>query len=67
MDGQAGRTDRHYLQTASFMIGLVVYCQNTRLGIYDAGYDGSNKTPFLYEYGYSQGYEVNIQLRPGDG
>jgi hypothetical protein len=22
--------------------------------------------PFLYEYGYSQGYQVNIQLRPGE-
>jgi len=29
-------------------------------------YDGSQKTPFPYEYGYSQGYEVNIQLRPGE-
>jgi len=29
-------------------------------------YDGRNKTPFPYEYGYSQGYEVNIQLRPGE-
>lgn len=29
-------------------------------------YDGRNNTPFLYEYGYSQGYEVNIQLRPGE-
>ncbi len=29
-------------------------------------YDGSHKTPFAYEYGYSQGYEVNIQLRPGE-
>lgn len=27
-------------------------------------YDGSGGTPFIYEYGYSQGYEVNIQLRP---
>jgi len=23
-------------------------------------------TPFVYEYGYSQGYQVNIQLRPGE-
>jgi hypothetical protein len=29
-------------------------------------YDGSGGTPFIYEYGYSQGYEVNIQLRPGE-
>jgi hypothetical protein len=29
-------------------------------------YDGSHNTPFSYEYGYSQGYEVNIQLRPGE-
>ncbi len=29
-------------------------------------YDGSHKTPFVYEYAYSQGYEVNIQLRRGE-
>ena len=29
-------------------------------------YDGSHNTPFPYEYGYSQGYEVNIQLRRGE-
>jgi hypothetical protein len=29
-------------------------------------YDGSNKTPFIYEDAYSQGYEVNIQLRKGE-
>lgn len=29
-------------------------------------FDGGDKTPFLYEYGYSQGYQVNIQLRPGE-
>ena len=29
-------------------------------------YDGTNKTPFPFEYGYAQGYEVNIQLRPGE-
>ena len=29
-------------------------------------YDGSHGTPFPYEYGYSQGYEVNIQLRRGE-
>jgi hypothetical protein len=28
-------------------------------------YDGSHKTPFAYEFAYSQGYEVNIQLRRG--
>lgn len=27
---------------------------------------GGNSKPFLYEYGYSQGYEVNLQLRPGE-
>ncbi len=29
-------------------------------------FDGRHNTPFPYEYGYSQGYEVNIQLRPGE-
>ena len=29
-------------------------------------YDGSKKTPFPYEYGYAQGYEVNNQLRRGE-
>ena len=29
-------------------------------------YDGSHNTPFPYEYGYSQGYQVNIQLRRGE-
>ncbi|MGA2254808.1 MAG: hypothetical protein ABSG53_09115 [Thermoguttaceae bacterium] len=29
-------------------------------------FDGRGNTPFVYEYGYSQGYEVNIQLRPGE-
>jgi len=29
-------------------------------------YDGSHGTPFPFEYGYSQGYEVNIQLRRGE-
>jgi hypothetical protein len=29
-------------------------------------YDGGRNTPFSYEYGYSQGYEVNIQLRRGE-
>jgi hypothetical protein len=32
---------------------------------YDGTYDKTGK-PFLYEYGYSQGYHVNIQLRPGE-
>jgi hypothetical protein len=27
---------------------------------------GKQGKPFLYEYGYSQGYQVNIQLRPGE-
>jgi hypothetical protein len=29
-------------------------------------FSGAQNTPFPYEYGYSQGYEVNIQLRPGE-
>jgi hypothetical protein len=29
-------------------------------------YSGAHGTPFPYEYGYSQGYEVNIELRPGE-
>ena len=29
-------------------------------------YDGSHNTPFAYEFAYSQGYEVNIQLRRGE-
>jgi len=29
-------------------------------------FDGSGNTPFIYEYGYSQGYQVNIELRPGE-
>jgi hypothetical protein len=29
-------------------------------------YDGTGNTPFVFEYGYSQGYEVNVQLRPGE-
>jgi hypothetical protein len=29
-------------------------------------FDGSGGTPFPYEYGYSQGYEVNVALRPGE-
>jgi hypothetical protein len=31
-------------------------------------YDGSagNGKAFLYEYGYAQGYRVNVQLRPGE-
>ena len=32
---------------------------------YDGTY-GKRGKPFLYEYGYSQGYRVNIQLRPGE-
>jgi hypothetical protein len=30
------------------------------------GTDGGKGKPCLYDYGYSQGYEVNIQLRPGE-
>ena len=29
-------------------------------------YDANHDTPFLFEYGYSQGYKVNIQLRRGE-
>lgn len=29
-------------------------------------YDGSHNTPFIFEYGYSQGYQVNIRLRRGE-
>lgn len=29
-------------------------------------FDGTGNTPFIYEYGYSQGYQVNLQLRPGE-
>ena len=32
---------------------------------YDGTY-GPKRKPFLYEYGYSQGYQVNVQLRPGE-
>jgi len=32
---------------------------------YDGTY-GKDGKPFLYEYGYSQGYRVNVQLRPGE-
>lgn len=30
------------------------------------GTAGAGAKPFLYEYGYSQGYRVNVQLRPGE-
>lgn len=33
---------------------------------YDGRGGGKDGKAFLYEYGYSQGYEVNIQLRPGE-
>ena len=29
-------------------------------------YDGNHDTPFPFEYGYSQGYKFNIQLRRGE-
>ncbi len=32
---------------------------------YDGTY-GKKGKPFLYEYGYAQGYQVNTQLRPGE-
>jgi hypothetical protein len=33
---------------------------------YDGTYNTPDRKPYLYEYGYSQGYQVNIQLRPGE-
>ena len=33
---------------------------------YDGSGGGAGGKAFQYEYGYSQGYEVNIQLRPGE-
>jgi hypothetical protein len=33
---------------------------------YDGRGGGHGGKAFLYEYGYAQGYEVNIQLRPGE-
>jgi hypothetical protein len=33
---------------------------------YDGSGGGANHKAFLYEYGYSQGYHVNIQLREGE-
>jgi hypothetical protein len=33
---------------------------------YDGSGGGAGGKAFLYEYGYSQGYEVNIRLRPGE-
>src|SRR5205085_5026899 len=33
---------------------------------YDGRGGGKDNKAFSYEYGYSQGYEVNIQLRPGE-
>ncbi len=33
---------------------------------YDGKGGGAGGKAFLYDYGYSQGYEVNIQLRPGE-
>ena len=29
-------------------------------------FDGTSGTPFLYEHGYSQGYQLNLELRPGE-
>jgi hypothetical protein len=29
-------------------------------------FDGTGGTPFIFEYGYSQGYQVNVELRPGE-
>lgn len=55
----------HYLQTASFMTGQGWFPAKTHgWASTMQEYDGRNNTPFLYEYGYSQGYEVNIQLPP---
>jgi hypothetical protein len=33
---------------------------------YDGSGGGKDNKAFLYNYGYSMGYEVNIQLRPGE-
>src|SRR6059058_2952576 len=33
---------------------------------YDGRGGGKDGKAFMYEYGYSQGYQVNIQLRPGE-
>jgi hypothetical protein len=33
---------------------------------YDGTGGGAGGKAFLYEYGYSQGYQVNLQLRPGE-
>src|SRR5262249_48646046 len=33
---------------------------------YDGTGGGKDGKAFLYEYGYSQGYRVNVQLRPGE-
>jgi hypothetical protein len=33
---------------------------------YDGTGGGQGGKAFLYEYGYSQGYQVNVQLRPGE-
>jgi hypothetical protein len=33
---------------------------------YDGTGGGKDGKAFLYEYGYSQGYQVNVQLRPGE-
>jgi len=33
---------------------------------YDGRGGGKDNKAFMYEYGYSQGYELNIQLRPGE-
>jgi hypothetical protein len=35
-------------------------------GWYSTMVEFSGKTLFQYEYGYSQGYHVNVQLRPGE-
>jgi hypothetical protein len=33
---------------------------------YDGSGGGAGNKAFLYEYGYSQGYRLNLQLRPGE-
>jgi hypothetical protein len=33
---------------------------------YDGSGGGTGNKAFLYEYGYSQGYRLNLQLRPGE-
>jgi hypothetical protein len=29
-------------------------------------FDGTGNTPFIYEYGYAEGHQINLELRPGE-